>query len=88
MLFRSLHQIFFNYNAALAPQLAAGYTGVVILIAIGYALHFVPARADAAARRLVVRSPLAVQVLLAAAMIWLVMQVKSSDIQPFIYFQF
>jgi len=28
------------------------------------------------------------QVVMAAAMIWCVMQIKSSDIQPFIYFQF
>ena len=38
--------------------------------------------------RLVVRTPLVGQALLLIALIWLVIQVKSSDIQPFIYFQF
>ncbi|MDE7123546.1 MAG: MBOAT family protein, partial [Alistipes sp.] len=83
-----LHQIFGNFNTAIIPQVVAGYAGVFLLVAAGYLLHLLPARADAAAQRLVVRAPIAVQVLLAAAMIWLVMQVKSSDIQPFIYFQF
>ena len=32
--------------------------------------------------------PIVAQVLLAACIVWIVMQVKSSDIQPFIYFQF
>ena len=83
-----LHQIFRNFNAPLIPQVLAGYAGVFTLLAAGYLLHLLPDRADAAARRLVVRAPLAAQVAMAAVMIWCVMQVKSSDIQPFIYFQF
>ena len=83
-----LHQIFHNFNAPMIPQVVAGYAGVFALIATGYLLHFLPARVDAAAQRVVTCAPLALQVLLAAAMIWCVMQIKSSDIQPFIYFQF
>ncbi len=83
-----LHQIFYNFNPAIVPQVLAGYTGAFLLIALGYGLHLLPASVDAAARQAVVRSPLLLQVTMAAAMIWLVMQVKSSDIQPFIYFQF
>ena len=47
-----------------------------------------PGRVDQMARSVVMRSPLVVQVLMAAVLIWCVMQIKSSDIQPFIYFQF
>lgn len=47
-----------------------------------------PGRADRFAQRLVSHAPLVLQIVMAAAMIWCVMQVKSSDIQPFIYFQF
>ena len=83
-----LHQIFENFNAAMIPQVMAGYAGVFALIAAGYVLHLLPGRVDAAAQQLVVRAPLAMQVLMAAVMIWCVMQIKSSDIQPFIYFQF
>ena len=83
-----LHQIFHDFNAAVAPQVVAGYSGVFLLMGIGYLLHMLPDAADRTARRLVAGAPLTLQVLLAAAMIWGVMQVKSTGIQPFIYFQF
>ena len=83
-----LHQIFHNFHAAMIPQVISGYAGVFALIAAGYLLHLLPARVDAAAQRLVTYAPLVLQILMAAAMIWCVMQIKSSDIQPFIYFQF
>ena len=57
-------------------------------IGIGYLLHMLPDRCDRWEQRFVTSLPTVVQVLLAACVIWLVMQVKSSDIQPFIYFQF
>ena len=83
-----LHQIFHDFNAPLIPQVVSGYAAVFLLIAVGYLLHFLPGRVDELARRAVTALPTALQVLLVAAMIWGVMQIKSSDIQPFIYFQF
>ena len=83
-----LHQIFSNFNLAVAPQVLKGYLRVFLLMGAGYALHMLPASADRTAQRIVAASPTVVQVLLAAGMIWCVMQIKSSDIQPFIYFQF
>ena len=83
-----LRQIFDHFDARIIPQVIEGYTGVFLLIALGYLLHMLPASADRLARQTVARAPLALQVVLAAAVIWCVMQVKSSDIQPFIYFQF
>lgn len=83
-----LHQIVHNFNAPMIPQVLTGYAGVFALVAAGYLLHMLPGRADAAAQRIVTCAPLVLQVLMAAAMIWFVMQIKSSDIQPFIYFQF
>ncbi len=83
-----LHQIFFDFNAPVIPQVLTGYTAVFAFIAAGYALHFVPARIDERIRSGVTQAPMVLQVLLMAAMIWSVMQIKSSDIQPFIYFQF
>lgn len=83
-----LHQIFSNFNLAVASQVLKGYLSVFLLMGAGYALHMLPASADRTAQRIVAASPTVVQVLLAAGMIWCVMQIKSSDIQPFIYFQF
>lgn len=83
-----LHQIFEHFNAPMIPQVLAGYTGVFLLIGLGYLLHLLPERIDATAQRIVTHAPAALQIVMAATMVWLVMQVKSSDIQPFIYFQF
>ena len=83
-----LHQICFDFHAAMIPQMLAGYAGIFALMALGYLLHWMPACVDRAAQRVVTGSPLLCQVLMAALLIWCVMQIKSSDIQPFIYFQF
>ena len=83
-----LHQITDNFHLQLLPQMLAGYGGVFALVGLGYLLHMPPGRADAAARRAVVASPFWVQVLLLASVAWGVMQIQSSSIQPFIYFQF
>lgn len=83
-----LHQIFTNFNPSVIPQVLEGYAGIFLLVGIGYLLHMLPDRCDRWAQRFVTSLPTIVQVLLAACVIWLVMQVKSSDIQPFIYFQF
>ena len=83
-----LHQIFENFNAATIPQVLEGYRTVFVLIAAGYLLHLLPDAVDRLAQRIVIHAPLVLQIVMAAAMIWCVMQVKSSDVQPFIYFQF
>ena len=83
-----LHQIFSAFDTSLIAQVVAGYSGAFLLMAIGYLLHAIPERGDAWLRGVITRAPMGWQVAMTVAMIWLVMQVKSSDIQPFIYFQF
>ena len=83
-----LHQIFTAFDPSLIGQFVEGYRGVVLLIALGYVMHFVPARGDRWVEGLVTRAPMGVQVAMFVAVIWIVMQVKSAEIQPFIYFQF
>ena len=83
-----LHQIFSAFDTSLIAQVVAGYSGAFLLMAIGYLLHAIPERGDAWLRGVITHAPMGWQVAMTVAMIWLVMQVKSSDIQPFIYFQF
>ena len=59
-----------------------------MLMGIGYLLHFAPDDWQDACCRGVARLPLLGKALLLVALIYLVIQIKSSDIQPFIYFQF
>ncbi len=83
-----INQILTNFQPQLLEQLIQGYQPVFVLIFIGYLLHFMPEYFKQACQRTVCRLFFFEQVLLITAVIYLVIQVKSSDIQPFIYFQF
>ncbi|MDL2320527.1 MBOAT family protein [Alistipes sp. OttesenSCG-928-B03] len=83
-----LGQIFTNFRIDLIPDVIGGYAGVFGLIALGYILHFTSARLEDRTRERVARMPIWALALLVVAVVWIVMQVKSSEIQPFIYFQF
>ena len=81
-------QIGTNFHATVFTQLLAGYKGVFFLMLLGYLLHFLPDKLETGATRMVVRMPLVLQALLIVAVIYIVIQVKTAGIQPFIYFQF
>lgn len=81
-------QIATSFQPHLLPQLLAGYWEVFALMAVGYLLHFVPDSWQNAVEKIVIRMPLFFQALLIVTIVYIVIQVKSSDIQPFIYFQF
>lgn len=83
-----LSQIFTNFNAALIPQVISGYSGVFLLIGLGYILHWLPSSLNRVSQYVVTATPFVLQIVMVAVMIWCVMQIKSTDIQPFIYFQF
>ncbi|WP_321333608.1 MBOAT family protein [uncultured Bacteroides sp.] len=83
-----LGQIFTAFHPQLFTQLLEGYWGVFVLMALGFLLHFAPARWEQACCNGVIRLPFAGKALLMILLIYLVIQMKSSDIQPFIYFQF
>lgn len=83
-----LRQIFTVFRPQLLPQLLAGYWEVFALMGLGYVLHFLPDSWECACTKTVIRLPLLGKAVLMIALIYLVIQMKSSDIQPFIYFQF
>lgn len=83
-----IERIFMDFQGGLIPQVWAGYTPVLSLMMIGFGLHWLPTCVTSCARHLVQKSPLVLQALLLIVVIWIAIQVKSSEIQPFIYFQF
>lgn len=86
--FDMLGQIFGNFGLRTVPEVIRGYWQIFALMALGYVLHLLPDSVEDKARRAVVNSPLVIKAALLAVLIWGVMQIKSSAIQPFIYFQF
>jgi len=83
-----IDQILFYFHGEVLFQFIEGYAAVTLLMVIGYALHFMPERFETTLEGLVTRTPLIGKALMLVAIIWLVAQVKTSGIQPFIYFQF
>lgn len=83
-----LGQVFGAFRGYLFPQWLDGYTGVAVLMVLGYLLHLLPESTEHWAIRQVVRAPLIVKAAILVMVIFVVMQIKSSEILPFIYFQF
>ncbi len=81
-------QIFTAFHPAVLGQWLSSYWPVALLMALGYTLHFLPSTWCNHTRRSVSQLPLPLQAILLVIVIWIVIQVKSSDVQPFIYFQF
>lgn len=83
-----LKQIGTAFHPQLFPQLIVGYWEVFALMALGYVLHFVPDSWERGCTKTIIRLPLVGKAVLLVALIYLVIQMKSADVQPFIYFQF
>lgn len=83
-----INQVFRNFTPQLFPQLVEGYWKVFILMGIGFLLHFSPDKWQDACSRGVTKLPLLGKAVLLVALIYVVVQMKSTEIQPFIYFQF
>ncbi len=83
-----LSQIFGDFGGEYIGQALVSYAPFYGLLALGFLLHFAPYSWSVRVNDTITRAPFGVQIAAVVAMIWLVMQMKSSEIQPFIYFQF
>lgn len=83
-----LTQIFTSFHPEVFIQMVSGYWQVFVLIGLGFLFHYVPMGLRNAMKKAVIALPVAFQAVLIVVAIYVVIQVKSSDIQPFIYFQF
>lgn len=83
-----LNAMVFNFHPEIILQLISGYPVVFSLMLIGYLLHFVGKKGEERYVRILTNTPYILQVLYFVAVIFIVVQFRSSDIQPFIYFQF
>ncbi len=81
-------QIFGTFNSSILNQWIESYWGVATLMLLGYALHFAPKEWSTSTRKAMGYLPLPLQALVFIVIIWIVIQIKSSEVQPFIYFQF
>ncbi|MBN1633148.1 MAG: MBOAT family protein [Ignavibacteria bacterium] len=83
-----LTRIFSAFDFFIIPGILAGYKEVFVIILIGYALHFLPDKIGTFTENFFIKSPLFFKALYLVFAIWVIVQIKSADIQPFIYFNF
>ena len=83
-----LTQIFTNFQPEVFLQFVSGYRMICILMLTGYIIHFMPKKVDLALQQQVTYLPVWAKAALLCLAIFVVIQMKSADIVPFIYFQF
>jgi len=83
-----LSQIIYHFHPEIVTQFIEGYPVVVILFILGYILHFLPSQVDNWFKMRLTNAHLLVQAFVFVLLIVLVIQMKSAEVQPFIYFQF
>lgn len=81
-------QITGDFHAAVAPQFIEGYLLIVLAMLSGLAMHYAPGNWTGGVTRTYTAMPLIAQGLLLAAVIFFVIQARSSDLVPFIYLQY
>lgn len=82
------HQILFDFHLSVAPQFVESYLTIVLLMIGGYMIHITPSRMTRRVRSAFEASPAFVQAVILALVILVVIQVRQSDIVPFIYLQY
>ncbi len=81
-------QITNSFHPELFFNLIASYPYVFLLIFIGFATHFLPQNWKRIGMDITTSMPIVFNALLLVIVIVIIIQVKSAEIQPFIYFQF
>ncbi|GAB4139513.1 MAG: MBOAT family protein [Ignavibacteriales bacterium] len=82
------NQIYNFFDYKIIPQFIEGYTPSFILIVVGYFIHFLPRSLEDKTANFLARVHPVFQALILTFVIWLAAQIRSAELQPFIYFQF
>lgn len=83
-----LSQTFTKMDLTLIPDILIGYKYVFIVMAIGFIFHWLPYRTKEMYEKWFVGTPIWAKVLITACVVFIIYQSVSSEMVPFIYFQF
>ena len=81
-------QVLFDFNFNLVPEIVYAYRYVLVLIVIGYLIHWLPSRLKEWYRGVYIKWPIIIKAILFILLFFVLYQVKSTEFQPFIYFRF
>jgi D-alanyl-lipoteichoic acid acyltransferase DltB (MBOAT superfamily) len=83
-----LNQMINFFHGEVFMQFVAGYKLIFCLIIGGYLVHFLPEVFKDKARLFVINASLYAKVAMLVVVIWIVVQFRFADLQPFLYFKF
>lgn len=83
-----VNQLFAGFDLQVLPQVLAGYKYAFMMIAIAFVAHWLPSSWQEGIISGIRKGGILVSAMLVVIMIYIIIQVKGSSIQPFIYFQF
>jgi alginate O-acetyltransferase complex protein AlgI len=83
-----LHQIFYFFHGEVFMQFVDGYKLIFGIIIAGFVVHFLPEKYKEKSCLIVINSSLYTKVAMLVIVIWLVVQFRFADLQPFLYFKF
>ena len=81
-------QILDHFTPEVFLQFVVGYKNVLLLLLLGYLLHFTSKKQELRFRSWLTDLPFIGQVCLFIVTVFLLIQIRSADAQPFIYFNF
>jgi len=81
-------QIATNFNPQIIPSFIESYPMIILAIAGAMILHFLPSRYTSRTIAMYSGTPMFVQALILACVIFLVIQTRQSDLVPFVYLQY
>jgi alginate O-acetyltransferase complex protein AlgI len=83
-----LKQIFESFSPGSYMTVIPAYSRALILIAVGYIIHFLPERTKESYRGLFIKTPLVAQLVIVMIVAILLYQMRTTEVMPFIYFRF
>lgn len=82
------NQIVNDFRPEIIPQFYEAYSLIVLAIVVGYAMHFAPRRWTDSTLGFFTRCHPFIQAIILAGVIFFVIQVRQSDLVPFVYLQY
>lgn len=83
-----IHQIQHNFNPEIIPEVLTSFWKVFAIMLIGYIIHWLPGWFKDWYKEAFVKTPLLAKIAISFLAVFVIYQVMSADMLPFIYFQF
>ena len=83
-----IQKIMYDLKFSIAPQIIGNFWEVFTLMALGFIVHWLPSDIKWQYRKYFIKSPVAMKVVIIVLCVFFIFQTMSSEMKPFIYFQF